>query len=161
VLYALAASADDNGQITRGIRRLVRETGFADKTVSKAIEALEGAGVMRKLNVDPQYGTTYEIARIELGLEEEQPGSGFFCRTYTTPQSACSVLTARVSSAVETTFVARRTRRWERPGESKSATRVRFAAGHGTEKRQMCHLTRPRGAVPHNRNGLRICWARA
>jgi DNA-binding transcriptional ArsR family regulator len=76
VLYALAASADDNGHITRGIRRLVRETGFADKTVSKAIEALEDAGVMRKLNVDSPYGTTYEIARIELDLGEKQPGGG-------------------------------------------------------------------------------------
>ena len=76
VLYVLAASANDDGRVTRGIRRLVNETGFADKTVSKAIEALEDAAVLCKTKVDPQYGTTFEIARIAIDLAEEQPRGG-------------------------------------------------------------------------------------
>jgi hypothetical protein len=76
VLIWLAAGANDNGHVTRGPRRLMEETRLSVNTVLKALHNLEATEIIRKISVDPRFGTTYEIARIYFDLGEGEAGGG-------------------------------------------------------------------------------------
>jgi hypothetical protein len=66
VLYSLCSGANDEGKVTRGVRRLETETSLSRPTVIKALRSLETVEIVRRLDIDSRFGTSFEVARIQL-----------------------------------------------------------------------------------------------
>jgi hypothetical protein len=61
VLAALYNSANDKGLVTRGVRRLARETRLHTETVSIARQRLLAVDVVAVVRTSRQFGTTYKV----------------------------------------------------------------------------------------------------
>jgi bifunctional DNA primase/polymerase-like protein/primase-like protein len=76
VLAKLCEHARDNGLVTRGERSIAAATGMSRTTVRKAVQTLEAVDVLRIAGRTRRFGTTYELARIDVDLLGKHHGGG-------------------------------------------------------------------------------------